>query len=343
LTGSSARCYASLGYRTSGNKNSRISGRIELQGDWLGIGCHHALAFCGGVDAICVFGGTMRVLLSAVGTRGDVQPIVAVAVQLRALGHQARLCVPPNFVGWVEGKGFEAVAVGVEMRAPAKGAPPPTPAELARLRAAMPDLISDQFDAVEGAVDGCDVVLGANAHQYAARSIAALRGLPCVTALYAPVTLLSPDHAPPPLPGARWSPGGDPAANLALWDANRAAWNQRALERVNHNRQRRGLAAIDDVLDHNLSDHPWLATDVALAPLPATPGRTVTCTGAWILDDDAPLDAGLAAFLDDGAPPVFLGFGSMPAPPGAGRDLVSAARAVGRRAVFSGGGATLGF
>lgn len=63
----------------------------------------------------------MRALLSSVGTRGDVQPIVALALRVRDLGHEVRLCVPPNFVEWVRGLGFEAAPVGVEMRYPAAG------------------------------------------------------------------------------------------------------------------------------------------------------------------------------------------------------------------------------
>jgi hypothetical protein len=59
----------------------------------------------------------MRVLVSAVGTRGDVHPAVAFALELRRLGHDVRLCVSPSFVEWVSGLGFaEATPVGVEMR-----------------------------------------------------------------------------------------------------------------------------------------------------------------------------------------------------------------------------------
>ena len=38
----------------------------------------------------------MRVLLSTIGSRGDVQPLVALAIELRALGQEVRLCVPPG-------------------------------------------------------------------------------------------------------------------------------------------------------------------------------------------------------------------------------------------------------
>ena len=38
----------------------------------------------------------MRVLLSTYGSRGDVEPVVALAVQLRALGAEVRVCAPPD-------------------------------------------------------------------------------------------------------------------------------------------------------------------------------------------------------------------------------------------------------
>ncbi len=283
----------------------------------------------------------MRALLSSVGTRGDVQPIVALALRVRDLGHKVRLCVPPNFVEWVRGLGFEAVPVGVEMRHPGtrsgSGTPPPITAEqVRRMRQSMPDLITDQFDVVGAAAQGCDVILGANAHQYAARSIAELCGIPCVTALYAPVAIPSPDHAPPPAPGETWAQG-DAATNAQRWAENVHAWNNRALERVNQNRSRRGLAPIDDVLRFNITDLPWLAADAALAPVPTTPGMEVFQTGAWILEDSTPLARELEELLAKGEPPIYLGFGSMPAPEGVSRTLVDAARAVGRRAILSRG------
>ncbi len=37
----------------------------------------------------------MRVLFSTYGSRGGVEPVVGLAVRLRALGTQVRLCAPP--------------------------------------------------------------------------------------------------------------------------------------------------------------------------------------------------------------------------------------------------------
>ena len=79
----------------------------------------------------------MRALLTAVGTRGDVQPALALALELRKRGHAVRLCISPNFVDWAKSLGLEAVPMGVEMRMPAgrSGAIPKlTPEELTSLR-----------------------------------------------------------------------------------------------------------------------------------------------------------------------------------------------------------------
>jgi hypothetical protein len=82
----------------------------------------------------------MRALLTAVGTRGDVQPALALALELRTLGHAVRLCVSPNFVDQAKSLGFDAMPMGVEMRMP-RGAsgkmPALTPEELRRLRDSM--------------------------------------------------------------------------------------------------------------------------------------------------------------------------------------------------------------
>ena len=285
----------------------------------------------------------MRVLLAAVGTRGDVQPAIALALELRKLGHAVRMCISPNFVDWAKRLGLEALPMGVEMRMPAPGAgaaPTLTPEQLRRVQESMPDLILDQFETIGAAAEGCDVIVGANAHQYAGPSIAELKSIGCVTAVYAPVALPSPDHAPPPAP-VQAAAEAPHASIEERWRNTANAWNGRALERINRNRHRLGLTPIDDVLEYVLTDHTWLAADAALAPVPATPGRKVFQTGAWVLADPTRLPPEVEAFLENGEPPIMAGLGSMPAAPGASRHLIGAARAVGRRVLVSRGWAGL--
>jgi vancomycin aglycone glucosyltransferase len=222
--------------------------------------------------------------------------------------------------------GFEAHPVGVEMRAAAPSVAPSAPPSAA-------DLIFNQFEVLAEAVAGCDAVVGAGVHQYAARSVAERHGLPCVIAAYAPVSIPSGDLPPP---GGSFS-GPDRSTVLQLWAGYRQGWNRRALDEVNANRGRMGLRPVDDVIDHVLGQEPWLAADPVLGPAPAISDMAVFQTGAWILPDQSPLPPELDAFLDAGPAPVYVGLGSMPAPADVGQRMAEAVRAVGRRAILSRG------
>jgi UDP:flavonoid glycosyltransferase YjiC (YdhE family) len=54
----------------------------------------------------------MKVVLAAHGTRGDVEPCAAVGLELLRRGHEVRMAVPPNLVGFVESAGLAAVGYG---------------------------------------------------------------------------------------------------------------------------------------------------------------------------------------------------------------------------------------
>ena len=78
-----------------------------------------------------------------------------------------------------------------------------------------------------------------------------------------------------------------------------------------------------------------------LAPWPEPADLDVVQTGAWMVPDERPLPADLAAFLDAGPPPVYVGFGSMRAPEDIARVAIEAIRAQGRRALVGRGWAGL--
>ncbi|MBV8732157.1 MAG: glycosyltransferase, partial [Acidobacteriia bacterium] len=58
----------------------------------------------------------MRALFSTIGSRGDVQPLVALASHLKALGHEVRVCVPPDFSEWIESLGIAVIPIGPKVR-----------------------------------------------------------------------------------------------------------------------------------------------------------------------------------------------------------------------------------
>lgn len=59
----------------------------------------------------------MRIVVSCYGTRGDVEPCAAIARELVRRGHDVRIAVPPDLVGFTNSAGLAAVPHGVESRA----------------------------------------------------------------------------------------------------------------------------------------------------------------------------------------------------------------------------------
>ncbi|MCB0202203.1 MAG: glycosyltransferase, partial [Anaerolineae bacterium] len=138
----------------------------------------------------------MRVLLSTIGSRGDVQPLVALGRQLKALGQDVHMCVPPDFREWIEGLGISVTPIGPELRSTGKARPaaaPPTPEQIRQL---MEGTVAAQFETITAAAQGCDVIVGATALQIAAPSIAERLGVPYFFVAYCPAVLPSPLHAP---------------------------------------------------------------------------------------------------------------------------------------------------
>ncbi|MCA9515017.1 MAG: glycosyltransferase family 1 protein [Myxococcales bacterium] len=284
----------------------------------------------------------MRALLSTIGSRGDVQPLLALAQALVALGHDVHLCVPPDFVPLAASLGLAATPIGPELRAtgkaPVAGAAPPTAAERRKL---TEDTVAAQFDTLLPLARDADVVVGATALQVAAPSVAEKLGLPYVFAVYAPMVLPSPHHAPPVY--ALLGDAADPPRETwpALWEQNLARFDAAFGAALNAQRAALGLAPVASVSRHVFTARPLLAADPTLAPWPEPGDPGVAQTGAWLVRDARPLDLELEAFLAAGEAPVYFGFGSIRAPEGLARTMLAAARAHGRRAIVLRGWAEL--
>ncbi|GGW84183.1 glycosyltransferase [Streptomyces caelestis] len=102
----------------------------------------------------------MSVLLMAYGSRGDVEPLVAVAVQLRNPGVDVRRCTPPDFAELFDSVGLPLVPIGEPVRPLVKGVltgKTKAPAEGLPARAAA--MTTTTYEAVVTAAEGCDVIL----------------------------------------------------------------------------------------------------------------------------------------------------------------------------------------
>jgi vancomycin aglycone glucosyltransferase len=283
----------------------------------------------------------MRVLLSTIGSRGDVQPLVAVALALRGLGQQVRLCVPPDFREWIESLGMPVTPNGPEVRGTARAGAAAAPATPDERRRMLESWVATQFETIASAAADCDLIVGATALQVAAPSIAERMGIPYVFAAYCPAVLPSPYHPPPVLTLLGDRPAAAAADYTELWVQDARRWNETWSPLLNAHRSSLGLAALADVRGHVLTERPWLAADPTVGPWPNADDARVVQTGAWILPDERPLSSELETFLDGGEPPIYFGFGSNRAPENLNQVMIHSARALKRRAILSRGWADL--
>ena len=282
----------------------------------------------------------MRVLLTAWGSRGDLQPLAALAVSLRKLGAEVRVCAPPDdeFAELFARAGATLIPLGPPTRSVAAGLKAPSPDAAFRLAA---ELVAARFETLPPAAQGCDAIVATGLMPAGARDVAESLGIRYVLSTFHIFGLPSRHFAPAARPG-RQSPAGE-TGNRALWAQDADRVNALYAEPLNRGRAAIGLPPVDNVRDHVLTDQVWLAADPVLAPWKDLTDLDIIGTGAWIMPDERPLPSGLEAFLDAGEPPVYVGFGSMAmrTSPDLGRVAIEAARANGRRLVLGRGWADL--
>jgi vancomycin aglycone glucosyltransferase len=279
----------------------------------------------------------MRVLLAPHGTRGDVQPMLALAVALRARGHAVSFVAPSNFLAWIRERGFAAESNGIDIEAVLAS----PDADLQSLRWQMRhvrDLTASLFESVARASEGSELIVGAGV-QMAAASIAEWRDVPYATVAFCPCAIPS-GAAPPPTLRTQTLP---PWINRLLWQLGVPLADLALRGIVNRGRATLGLEPIDSPLAEIIGRSVILAADRDLAPLGADAPQTAVCTDAWILHEPQTPDPRMEAFLNLDPPPIYVGFGSMVAnrAPDLWSHAVDAAHAVGRRLILAGGWAGL--
>ena len=130
--------------------------------------------------------------------------MLGLAVALRALGAQVRMCAPPDFAELAERVGVPLIPLGHSLREMLHGAKPLTPADAPQTAA---NLVAMQFDTVAAAADGCDAVMATGLMPAGVRSIAETLGILYVCVGFLPGSFPSPHQSPLPRPGRPFPPG----------------------------------------------------------------------------------------------------------------------------------------
>jgi len=248
-----------------------------------------------------------KIVIATCGTRGDIQPLIALARALIRRGHQALIAAPPEQGFWVEDCGCPFQALGSDFtemlrRYPQVHTLGPMMGFLGILR----NEIRKQLSQLPGIIEGADLVLGASLC-CGLRTAAELKGIPYGYVAMAPQILPSAHH---PFVVLK-------SQNLPSW-LNRLSWEMaRLLDRMNFtaliNRERRrlNLAPVKDILRHILGRHVIVASDPVLAEVPPDVELDYIQTGYLHLQTDQRMPGRLENFLAAGPAPIYFGFGSM--------------------------------
>ena len=280
----------------------------------------------------------MRFALAMHGSRGDVEPCAAVGVELQRRGHDVRIAVPPNLVGFVESAGLAAVRYGPDSQELidddfVRNYWKMQPLNFVR---AFKEYVTrgwaDMSATLMSLADGADVVLTGTIYQGVAANVAECYDIPLAALHYFPSRANG--HLVPivPAPVTR-------SAISAVW------WLYWRMTKDADDAQRGdlGLPPAAGSLSRRLTDNGTL--EIQAYDELCFPGLAAEWDGRWpfvgalTLRLPTPADDEVAAWVSAGTPPIYFGFGSMPL--GSAADTVAMISAVsaelGERALICSG------
>jgi rhamnosyltransferase subunit B len=258
----------------------------------------------------------LHIIVIAIGTSGDVYPLLGLSRTLVGHGHKVSFCTSPAFAEEVERCGLRLIPAGSvedyraavndpEMWNPRRSMKTLWKAVAARIRP-MYDLLYKEIDS--------DTVIAAHPWAFSARLLNEKYGVPLVTTQISPSTFFSarkpPVHKQFTVPS--WLPY--PARAALMWGFDRLVLDRICGPDINALRAELGLPPIKHIIGH------WIHSPqgvVALFPEWFAPPQSdwpanVTLAGFPLYDGGAfrEMDAELEDFLAAGRPPIVFTPGS---------------------------------
>jgi rhamnosyltransferase subunit B len=287
--------------------------------------------------------GKRRIVLSTLGSLGDLHPIMALGLGLQARGHEVLLTTSEFYRPKIQ-------AAGLQFHPLRPLASPEDPEMLQRvldtrkgpeylIRTLLLPHLTDMYEDMARATEGADFLISGEV-VLAAPLIAEKRGLPWAAAILAPFSFFSTYDPPafPLLPGTRFLMRAPPFVQRLLLEAGKLVtrhWGNPIADL----RHSLGLRVTPHplVLDR-FSPYLNLAmfSEVLGRPQADWPDNTVQTGFVFHDQDDEPVQRSLENFLAFGTPPITFTLGST-AVMDAGRffeESAAAARLLGRRALL---------
>jgi len=275
----------------------------------------------------------MKIILATFGSRGDVQPMLALSMALQSAGHDVLLAGPPEKVGWAEHLGCPYKPFGRDVTSfidSMKDAHSIKPA-IDFIKYVREETVS-QFQNLPGIIKGADLVIGASL-MFGLSSVAEHMGIKYRYVAFTPQLLKSGYHPPFVLKHQgfpRWY-------NRSAWRLTTFLDKFNLTGLINRARKKIGLNPMEDVWSEIMGSAVIVASDEVVAKVPQDVKIDFVQTGYLHLEQPDKDDPELETFLSKGPPPIYSGFGSMPKKDQAANIpmMVTAAREAGQRIVIA--------
>lgn len=252
----------------------------------------------------------MKITAVAVGTRGDVNPLADLGMEMIRRGHTFRILAQEKFRSLIEGKGVTWLCLGGDADRVLKYLVTDYKTSmdfffgLMKLKRENPDFMEQTMKALEGS----DVCMYGTCSGFV-RDAADKLGIPCIRYFYSPYdrtdlySLYSTEHNTPAVAASydNITKGMPMLSNILM-----GKW-----------RRENGIPQVKDFSHYTEQNGRKVLTLYPVSPLLMPPdpkwGKQIHVTGFWFHpEEDAEgyeMPAGLERFLSEGARPVFVAFG----------------------------------
>jgi UDP:flavonoid glycosyltransferase YjiC (YdhE family) len=263
----------------------------------------------------------MKFVLASYGGRGDVEPAVVVGRELLRRGHDVRVAVPPNLVGFAEAAGLAAVAYGLDSQAILDAQrnywtcffrTPWKLKELSRMGRETQEFATrcwgEMTATLPSVADGADLLLTGLIFEQPAVNVAEYYGIPLATLHFFPVRAhgqLLP-FVPAPVSRAAMT-----VNDWLIWRGTK--------EGEDAQRRELGLPKAPGPVPRRVAGHGSL--EVQAYDKVCFPGLAAEWAkfdgqrpfvGALALELPTDADEEVLSWIAAGTPPIFFGFGSIP-------------------------------
>lgn len=251
----------------------------------------------------------MKVVIYVSGTRGDIQPLAALADYLHRNGDQIVFCCPPNGKAITSCYDFPVHFIGQDVEKVSAETPDPSKFPIRATTTLIKYLkseISEQFACLPSLAESADLLIAAS-FGFGVRNIAEFLKIPFIYVAYSP-SIISSEYYPPMTIRRRIN---SPWLNRMLFKMADLEFTIALQKHTNNERAKLKMPPVHHFLDYGIGSNIILACDPEI--MPAAPDTSSRClqTGYLFKPPANSMNKDLVEFLSKKGPFIYAGFGSM--------------------------------